>query len=55
MPTKNSASTQPELIEVVLARAHTHKREALEAGAKIKVTAGQKAWLEKNGIVSSAD
>ena len=55
MPTKNSAAPQLELIEVVLVKAHTHKREALEAGAKIKVTAGQKAWLEKNGIVSSAD
>lgn len=51
MSTKNSAAQQPELIEVVLAKAHIHKRKPCVAGDTIKVTAVQKAWLEKQGIV----
>ncbi len=53
MSTKNSAAQQPELIEVVLAKAHTHKGQPLKAGDKIKVTADQKAWLEKHGVIST--
>lgn len=53
MSTKNSAAPQLELVEVTLAKAHTHKRQALKAGDKIMVTADQKAWLEKHGIVGA--
>ena len=51
MSSKNSAAQQPELIEVVLAKAHIHKRQPYKAGDTIKVTADQKARLEKLGIV----
>lgn len=51
MSTKNPAASQPELIEVVLAKAHIHKRRPCKAGEKINVTADQKAWLEQHGIV----
>ncbi len=53
MSTKNSAAQQPELVEVILAKAHTHKGQPLQAGHKIKVTADQKAWLEKHGVVGN--
>lgn len=42
---------QVEKVEVTLAKPHTHGRQRLKAGDKIKVTAEQKAWLEKQGVV----
>ena len=52
MPTaKPSAVTQPEQVEVVLGKPHTHNGRAHQAGDKINVTADQKAWLEKLGVV----
>ncbi|MNZ06981.1 hypothetical protein D3C78_237460 [compost metagenome] len=52
MPTaKPSAAQAPELIEVTLAKPHTHNGRAHQAGEKIKVTADQEAWLERRGVV----
>lgn len=53
MSTKHSAAQQPELIEVVLVKAHTHKGQPLKAGEPIKVTADQKAWLQKHGVIGT--
>ncbi|KXO81149.1 MAG: hypothetical protein GTN60_03720 [Pseudomonas stutzeri] len=38
-------------ISVVLAKPHTHRGEHLKAGVNIKVTAKEKAWLEKRGVI----
>lgn len=38
-------------VQVVLNKAHTHRGEQHKAGATINVTANEKAWLEKRGIV----
>lgn len=40
-----------ELLEVTLAKPHTHDGRAHQPGEKINVTADQKAWLEKLGVV----
>lgn len=48
---KPSVAQAPELVEVTLAKPHTHNGRAHQAGEKIKVTADQKAWLEKLGVV----
>lgn len=57
MTTKKTAAkaetAKQELVEVTLARPHTHGRQRLQAGAKIEVTAQQKAWLEKQGVVGT--
>lgn len=52
---KASTTEEPtkELVEVTLAKPHTHGRQRLQAGAKIEVTAQQKAWLEKQGVVGT--
>ncbi len=42
---------QVEKVEVTLAKSHIHGRQRCKAGDKIKVTAEQKAWLEKQGVV----
>lgn len=42
---------QVEKVEVTLAKPHIHGRQRCKAGDKIKVTAEQKAWLEKQGVV----
>lgn len=44
-------TTKPDLVEVTLAKSHIHGRQRCKAGDKIKVTAEQKAWLEKQGVV----
>lgn len=51
--TKNatSAAQQPELVEVILDKAHTHKGQPCKVGDKIKVTEDQKAWLTKQGVI----
>ncbi|MBZ9665743.1 hypothetical protein H3221_013380 [Pseudomonas sp. LMG 31766] len=54
MTTKKATKAEtnkPDLVEVTLAKPHTHGRQRLQAGAKIEVTAQQKAWLEKQGVV----
>lgn len=48
---KPSAVQAPEPVEVTLAKPHTHNGRAHQPGDKIKVTADQKAWLEKLGVV----
>lgn len=48
---KPSAAQAPEKVEVTLAKPHTHEGRPYQAGDKIKVTADQKAWLEKLGVV----
>lgn len=50
---KSAESGQVDLVEVTLAKPHTHKGQALKAGDPIKVTADQKAWLEKHGVIST--
>lgn len=50
---KPSAAQAPEQVEVTLAKPHTHNGRAHQAGDKIKVTADQKAWLEKRGVIGS--
>lgn len=51
---ENSAAPQPELVEVVLAKDHTHKRRLCKAGEKINVTPAQRDWLVSKGVVSAA-
>lgn len=46
-----TTAKQAELVEVALAKPHTHNGRAHQPGDKIKVTADQKAWLEKLGVV----
>ncbi|WVM88938.1 hypothetical protein ULG90_06420 [Halopseudomonas pachastrellae] len=51
---ENSAALQPELVEVVLAKDHTHKNAPCKAGDKINVTPAQRDWLVGKGVVSAA-
>ncbi len=44
-------ASQATEVQVVLNKAHTHRGEQHKAGATINVTANEKAWLEKRGIV----
>lgn len=56
MTTKKATKAEtakPDLVEVTLTKPHTHGRQRLPAGAKIEVTAQQKAWLEKQGVVGA--
>lgn len=46
-----TTAKQAELVEVTLAKPHTHNGRAHQPGDKIEVTADQKAWLEKLGVV----
>lgn len=43
-----------EQVEAILAKAHTHAGKAYPAGARIQVSALEKAWLETVGVVSTA-
>lgn len=43
-----------EQVEVVLAKAHTHAGKSYQVGARIQVSALEKAWLETVGVVSTA-
>ncbi|MBV2132048.1 hypothetical protein KRX52_04455 [Pseudomonas sp. MAP12] len=49
MPATTSA--QSGAISVVLAKPHTHNGRAHQPGETITVSAEQKAWLEKLGVV----
>ncbi|MCY1308118.1 hypothetical protein D9M69_508530 [compost metagenome] len=49
----DSAAQQPELVEVRLAKPHTHKGQQKKAGETITVTAERKAWLEAQGVVDT--
>lgn len=52
MTKKVAAKTEKtDLVEVTLAKPHTHGRQRLKAGAKLNVTPAQKAWLESQGVV----
>ena len=51
---ENSAAPQPEQVEVVLAKDHTHKKQPCKAGDKINVTPAQRDWLVGQGVVSAA-
>lgn len=44
-------ASQAAEVQVTLSKPHTHRGERLKAGAKIKVNATEKAWLEKRGII----
>ncbi|MDG9928533.1 MULTISPECIES: hypothetical protein [unclassified Pseudomonas] len=50
-PKTEAAEAAPELIEVILAKPHTHKGKEYAKGEKIKVTAQQKEWLKKREVV----
>jgi len=50
----DSAAPQPELVEVVLKKGHTHRKRARTAGDKINVTPAQRDWLISKGIVAGA-
>lgn len=57
MTTKKATKAETaksDLVEVTLAKPHTHGRQRLQAGAKINVTTAQKAWLEQQGVVGAA-
>ena len=45
-------SNKAGLIEVVLAKRHTHQGKQKMVGDKINVSAEDKAWLLKRGIIS---
>lgn len=42
---------EPKLVEVTLAKRHTHAGVDYDIGAKIQVTEPEKAWLVDNKIV----
>lgn len=46
-----AAAEQPVLVEVVLEKAHEHAGKKYQAGTKINVTAAQKDWLTKQGVI----
>lgn len=50
-PKTEAAEAAPELIEVTLAKPHTHRGKGYAKGEKIKVTAQQKAWLQTHEVV----
>lgn len=47
----SNTETEQELVEVTLVKPHTHKRQRLQPGAKLTVTADQKAWMEARGLI----
>ncbi|MCQ2048817.1 Uncharacterised protein [Stutzerimonas stutzeri] len=55
-PARDSAALKkaPELVEVTLAKPHTHQRKPYDEGAKIKVTPAQRAILIARGIVAGS-
>jgi hypothetical protein len=44
-------ATSPKLVEVTLAKPHTHAGTPYVAGAKIKVTETERDWLAKAGVI----
>lgn len=44
----------PELVEVTLAKPHTHQRKPYDKGAKLKVTPAQRATLIARNIVAGS-
>lgn len=48
-----STAKAPAPVEVTLARPHTHNGRAHQPGDKIEVTADQKAWLQKRGVIGT--
>tara|TARA_R110002124_G_scaffold213962_1_gene379981 strand:- start:13714 stop:13899 length:186 start_codon:yes stop_codon:yes gene_type:complete len=51
---ESSAALQPEKVEVVLLKEHTHKKQPCKADAKINVTPDQRDWLISKGVVAGA-
>lgn len=47
----NTEADQEKLIEVTLSKPHTHKRQRLQPGAKLHVTAAQKEWMESQNLI----
>lgn len=45
---------QPKLVEVTLAKAHTHAGMPYAAGTKIKVTEADRDWLQQAGVITTA-
>ncbi len=50
-PAAGGEAAQTELIEVTLAKHHTHGRQGLQPGAKLHVTAEQKTWMQSQGLL----
>ena len=48
----NQKAQQQKLVEVVLAKAHTHNDKDFSAGEKIAVTEPERDWLIKHDIVA---
>lgn len=42
----------PKLVDVVLAKAHTHAGVSHQAGAKIQVTEPERDWLQANQVIA---
>ncbi len=43
---------EQKLVEVTLAKPHTHAGSKCKVGDKIKVTEPERDWLIKNGVVA---
>lgn len=46
-----SNTESPKLVEVTLAKPHTHGGESFAAGARIKVTEVERDWLQQAGVI----
>lgn len=47
--------TEPKLVEVTLAKPHKHAGKSYLAGAKIKVSEPERAWLTTHHIIVSTE
>lgn len=57
MPKASPAAEQPaeelKTVSVKLDKHHTHNGQDKKAGDSIDVTADQKAWLKRNGVIGA--
>lgn len=49
--TQETTDREPQRFEVTLIKPHTHGGEELQPGAKIRVTADQRAWLRESEVI----
>lgn len=50
----NDKKPEPKLVEVTLAKRHTHAGVVYDVGKKIKVTELERAWLIAEKIINEA-
>lgn len=50
----NDKKPEPKLVEVTLAKAHTHAGVDYVSGNKIKVDEAERAWLAAHKIINDA-